>query len=118
MSYINTYKGFIQMEYDCDYHECLLIDGVNIHDVLDDIKNEIVTIKYYISDRESTEEQLMADFLINTLYGSLESEFYVSYSEITGYLWTNDELKIGGHDLRKELEYHNGKYLYMVAEVH
>ena len=40
----------------------------------------------------------------------------MAYSEITGYLWTDEVVKIGGHDLLKEFETHLGKYLYMEIE--
>lgn len=29
----------------------------------------------------------------------MESEYYHQYSDLTGYLWTDERFKAGGHDL-------------------
>lgn len=33
-----------------------------------------------------------------------------AYSEITGYLWTNEDLIVGGHDLIAELRTYQGQF--------
>lgn len=50
--------------------------------------------------------------------GMAEGEFIHCYSEITGYLWTDEELKTGGHDLLKELRAHAGKYAVVKIQIH
>jgi hypothetical protein len=35
------------------------------------------------------------------------------YSEITGYLWTDEEIMVGGHDLIEELHDHLGKFCHL-----
>lgn len=117
MAEIRIHKGWLSLREDGNYHETVELDGEPIADELEYMSGKVVTVKYYISDKEATEEELKEDFLINTLYGNLESEYGAVYSEITGYLWTNDDLKVGGHDLRKEFESYVGKYLYLTVEI-
>ncbi|MNJ80064.1 hypothetical protein D3C77_783070 [compost metagenome] len=40
------------------------------------------------------------------------------YSELTGYLWTDEYLKVGGHDIIEELRSYVGKWLILEIEVH
>jgi hypothetical protein len=117
MEFINKHYGWLTVEDDYNDHETVMLNKEPIAEVLDYISNEVVTVRYYISDKEATEEELQEDFLINTLYGNLETDYGARYSEYTGYLWTDDELKVGGHDLREELESYAGKYLYMIVEI-
>src|SRR5437868_3327415 len=35
------------------------------------------------------------------------------YSEITGYLWTDENLMVGGHDLLDELRSHKGSFVHL-----
>ena len=45
--------------------------------------------------------------------GGIEADFNPRYSEITGYLWTDEELNVGGHDLMAELKSNVGKWLIL-----
>jgi hypothetical protein len=117
VEFIHKHYGWLTLDEDDNYHETVQLDGEPIAEVLDYMSGEIVTVSYYTSDKEATEEELQEDFLTNTLYGKLDSDYGARYSEYTGYLWTDDELKVGGHDLRGELESYAGKYLYMIVEI-
>jgi hypothetical protein len=117
MEFIHKHSGWLAYEEDHNGHDTVMLDEEPIAEVLDYMCSEVVTIRYYISDKEATEEELQEDFLINTLYGNLETDYGARYSEYTGYLWTDDELKVGGHDLRGELESYAGKYLFMIVEL-
>ena len=50
--------------------------------------------------------------------GLTESEYYHRYSDYTGYLWTEEEFKCGGHDLLKILERNMGKYIHIEIELY
>jgi hypothetical protein len=39
--------------------------------------------------------------------------YFNAYSEITGYLWTEESLMIGGHDLLEIFRSHVGHYLVL-----
>lgn len=76
-----------------------------------------VTARYYTSDTAKTREEL-DDALIREMSGALEADYGARYSEVTGYLWTDDDLRVGGHDLKEELKDHVGEYLHLEIEVH
>lgn len=46
------------------------------------------------------------------------TEYYHRYSDYTGYLWTEEEFKCGGHDLLKILEGNMGKYIHIEIELY
>lgn len=117
MKEINEHFGWLKLETVENNHETITLDGEPIADELKYISGNFVTVRYYVSDKEATKDELIEDFLVNTLYGNMESEYGARYSEYTGYLWTDDDLKVGGHDLLSELEGATGKYLYMIIEL-
>jgi len=47
------------------------------------------------------------------LYGEGEAEYEDVYTEWTGYLWTNESIHVGGHNLLREINSHLGRYLWM-----
>ena len=72
----------------------------------------LLSVRYYICDMEIEESQIPIEFMKN-LYGSTDAKYRMLYTECTGYLWTDDYCKVGGHDLINELKSHVGKYLWM-----
>lgn len=86
-----------------------------LREELREIIGKQVSLKYWISDKSKTKSQLKEDFIRN-YYGDLEVEYFDHYSEYTGYLWTDEEFNVGGHDLINELRSYEGKYLYMIIE--
>ena len=114
---IIIYKGLIiEGDLDDNFH-CLFIGGIPIVKSMDDIMDKHVTLSYYISDIEMNEQELLEN-TIKSLSGSMDSEYYASYSDCTGYLWTNEKMQVGGHDLLSELQDNIGKYIYMKIIVH
>ena len=79
-------------------------------------KGDQVSLRYYIADKPMTENQATGA-LIQKLYGGdLDAEYDLeAYSEYTIEAW-EEGLKIGGHDLIKELEGYSGKYIIVVVE--
>jgi hypothetical protein len=84
---------------------------------LEYIINEIVTIRYWVTDQVCTLTQAEEAFG-RKLFGDTDVELDSVYSEITGYLWTNEWLRVGGHDLIDELMTHEGKYAILEVTVH
>lgn len=56
--------------------------------------------------------------LIVSMEGEVSHKYYHCYSELTGYLWTEEECKCGGHDLINILKSHFGEYMYMKIDVY
>lgn len=53
-----------------------------------------------------------------SMEGVVESEYYHRYSDCTGYLWTTEEFKAGGHDILQILESHIDEYIHMEIELY
>ena len=90
---------------------------IPLTEALDCIWNRKVTVHYYITNKACTKEEAVEQFLY-TLIGLADVEFTARYSDITGYLWTDENLMIGGHDLLEELRSEVGNYLLLEIEVH
>jgi len=115
-----TYIGKLEL---CDYgdaYDILFISSTEqpLADILeDDILGETVSVRYWICDAEMTKEQAQESFL-KILMGMADVEFGARYSEVTGYLWTDEKIKIGGHDLLAELKSYVGKWLILEIDTH
>ena len=75
-----------------------------------------VYIRYYITDEYLPTEKIEENF-IKKISGTVNATIYPVYSDITGYLWTEENIKINGHNLFEEINNYEGKYLDMVIEV-
>lgn len=71
-----------------------------------------VTVSYWITDGPRTLDELLENEA-KKLAGAADADYTQAYSDITGYLWTDAELKIGGHDLLAELESEVGRWCYL-----
>jgi len=109
------YKGLIALH---DYGEAMNVLFLSdLDDPLaivleEEIADKVVSVSYWITDQKCTHEEAQREFL-KRLSGVAECEFQSQYSEITGYLWTDEEINIGGHDLLQELKSHIGKWLLL-----
>lgn len=87
-------------------------------EVLDSsIAHKHVTVHYWITDQECTRDEAQDQFL-RKLCGVANIDFVSHYSEMTGYLWTDESVQIGGHNLISELSSHIGKWLILEIEIH
>ena len=84
-------------------------------DVLCWIQSKPITVRYWISDTQLTKEQAQEE-TVHRLCGKGAADYYHRYSELTGYLWTTANLKVGGHDLLAELMSHVGRWLILEIE--
>lgn len=55
---------------------------------------------------------------IVSMMGMVDATYYHRYSDYTGYLWTEEGFKCGGHDIRKILSSHIGEYIHMEIELY
>lgn len=55
---------------------------------------------------------------IVSMMGQVESAYYHRYSDYTGYLWTVEKFRCGGHDIPKILSSHMGEYIHMEIELY
>lgn len=82
-----------------------------------DISNKQVSVSYWITDKQCTKDEAQEQFL-KKLYGSADCKFKSHYGDITGYLWSDENLVIGGHDLLQELRSNIDKFLVLDITVH
>ena len=55
---------------------------------------------------------------IVSMMGMVESHYYHRYSDYTGYLWTEEGFKCGGHNIPQILCNHEGEYIHMEIELY
>ena len=118
-------KGWIRESDHGDSSDVIFIDDLGrkftekpLTDQLGWISGKKVTVYYYITDKKCTLEEAQEQFLKMMYAGKAKCEFHARYSDITGYLWTDENLVIGGHDLLEEIRSHLGSYLILEIEVH
>lgn len=114
------YQGFISTGDYGETDDCLLLSTLDepLADILqDDISEANVTVRYWILDKECSKNEAQERF-IKTAMGAVDVEFSPRYSDLTGYLWTDESLEVGGHDLLQELKSAEGKYLILEIDVY
>jgi hypothetical protein len=94
----------------CDYEEEDTLAWKIRADI--DIYGYYLSVQYFVAGAEMNVDELQAAWL-ERLYGLGDVKYGVHYSEITGYLWTDEDIMVGGHDLLSELKSYDGKFLYL-----
>ncbi len=115
----NTVAGLLSLHDDGEGMDILFVSSLSrpLAEELEWMNGKQVTVRYWISDKQSTKEEAQQGF-IEELMGKADVDYHHAYSEITGYLWTDEDLKIGGHDLIAELKSYIGKWLILEIETH
>ena len=115
-----VYKGIVK---EGDYGENwdALFIGENSQPISkifeEDFEAKQVTVRYWTSDEEKTKDQLQ-ESVLRKFFGDVEANYNDAYSECTGYLWTDEDLNVGGHDLLEEIRSYLGKFIYLEVVVH
>ena len=115
-----TYQGQLSLKAYDETDEALFISSSDepLAALLEeDISGKMVSVRYWITDKEVGRDAAQEEFLMS-LMGAADCEFGAHYSEVTGYLWTDQEIKIGGHDLLHELESYVGEWLILEVDIH
>ncbi len=76
-----------------------------------------LTVRYWLANAPATKGELIKRTFLR-LAGLAEAQVGHAYSEITGYLWTNEEIQVGGHDLIRELRSHMDLWCRLEIEFH
>lgn len=72
--------------------------------------------RWWLSDKPLDDAEARVKVQIDHAVGNLVALYEQAFSEITGYLWTDQELKLGGHDLVPIFEANAGRYIWMEIE--
>lgn len=115
-----TYKGIVKESEYGENWEALFI-GENTQPLAQIFEETFVgkqvTVRYWTSENEKTKEELQ-ESVLRKLFGGVDAEYDDYYSEITGYLWTDEDINVGGHDLLNEIRSYVGRYILLEVDVH
>lgn len=114
------YKGLIVEGSKGENEEALFIGEIEepiAYELKERIQGKKVSIRYWISNIEKTKENLTIN-TIKTMVGAIDANYEDIHSDMTGYLWTDEDINVGGHDLLSELRSSIGKFIYMEIDVH
>jgi hypothetical protein len=78
----------------------------------------LVSVRYALSEHPIADLDSAAADEIAKLDGDLDLLYHHAYSEITGYLWTDEDFKVGGHDLIARLRGYVGMWLLLEIVTH
>lgn len=119
-----AYRGFLKIGSNGEEEDILFLskdredDGKILAELVqEDIEmhGDWLSVRYFTADQEMSIDEL-TEGLIKKLYGESEAKYRMKYSEITGYLWTDEDLKVGGHDLLQELKGEKGRFCHLEIE--
>lgn len=79
--------------------------------------NKFISVRYWTADQPASDDAIKQR-AIEMLYGAAKIDWGARYSEITGYLWTDEDFHIGGHDMIGRLSSEVGKYLLLEVIIH
>jgi hypothetical protein len=91
-------------------------DSEPLAERLSHLSRQRISVRYWTSNQEAPIDVVKTE-AIKTLMGYADIDFGARYSEITGYLWTDNDLNVGGRDLLRELESASGKWLVLEVDV-
>jgi hypothetical protein len=113
------HRGQIMVGPAGEFDDAVFIDSDTplVEELMDDVNGKMVSVRYFITDTSQTKSEL-TESLIKKLYGDAEANYGHVHSEYTGYLWTNHDLSVGGHDLISEIASYKGKFLHLEIEIH
>lgn len=83
-----------------------------------EIYNKVANVRFYIGDSPISDPDKLDRDRIEYILGKAETDYNHIYSDLTGYLWTDEEFKVGGHDLNEMLYANEGKYIHMEIELY
>lgn len=107
-----------QKTFDGDYYECNSTTQPLAQWADETIRFNKVNLRFYIDDEPINDPTVaLENYIIYAMGGDVDSTFHGVYSDLTGHLWTEEQFKVGGHDIIKILKSNNGKYLHMEVEV-
>lgn len=114
-----TYSGLLSFHSYGEADDILFLSSESdpFVDVLEDaISGKVVNVRYWITDKPVSKDEAQEEFMRQAM-GDTIVRFGANYSEITGYLYTDEDLWIGGHDLAEELRSNVGKWLILEIDV-
>jgi hypothetical protein len=70
------------------------------------------SVRYWTAEVPLPDDALI-ESAVRAVLGEADARYKSAYSEVTGYLWTDEDINVGGHDLLEELKAQAGRYLLL-----
>jgi hypothetical protein len=95
---------------DGEYYATAVVNGVHttyLSKAIDNFRclagsKKIVSMCFHVSSVPKNYYELESE-MVKTYMGKLQTEFRHVYSDLTGYLWTDEKIDVGGHDILNEI---------------
>lgn len=122
MKNIEEVKGVIELKDNGEGHKALKVGGdvlaERVKELIAKHGSKLVSVRYYTSDKIIHSIGEASEEFLKRVMGFSNAYYCMNYSEVTGYLWTDENFKVGGHDLIEELSTQAGKYLLLEISFH
>lgn len=82
---------------------CCHVDGEPLVDQVDQFDKKTITVRYWVSNVPLETVEQATEQTLKQVMGLLDARIYHAWSECTGYLWTEEHLKIDGHNILSEI---------------
>jgi hypothetical protein len=123
-----TFSGFIKGDFTQSWFTIKLIqdDGYKIdlvrrfQEAMESCNSNKISVRYYLSDKKCDKDEMVYGWLKKISgFGdvSFDKNDY-AYSEWTSGTDYDTNFRVGNHDLLKELQVADGKYLILEIDVH
>ena len=118
MSKTKIYEGYLKLIPDCEDCEvlCLIpIEEIKQEDwgfveleerwLSSQIQEDVykygdkVNLRYWITDIKPYSRDHLNQYVVDTYYGIVHAEGEMYYSDVTGYLWTEDKIELRNRDI-------------------
>lgn len=99
------------------------LGGESLAEWLTDYNDMQVSVQFAFSDHHPLYPENVEEAAVHAATGVLSSEYSVAWSDITGYLWTDEEGVVynaesgGRHDLLAIFGEHKGEFGYLALTV-
>lgn len=112
-----TYQGLLSLHSWGDADDILFLSSLAdpIAEELQWMNKKRATVRYWVTDKPCTRDEA-EEAAMRIVMGDANVDFNSRYSDMTGYLWTDEDLTVGGHDLIAELKSNVGKWLILEVE--
>jgi len=114
------YRGLLDLRYSGEGDDILHIGEDVVAEMLESDLEEYgnyVSVRYYTTVLDTPFELIQKEYL-KTVMGLSDADFGHRYSEITGYLWTDESWQVGGHDLIRLLTMDVGRFCHLMITFH
>ncbi|QPK89806.1 hypothetical protein IEN91_05040 [Bacillus velezensis] len=100
-----------------------LVDEGSGFPLTKEMEDKIGWCKYFasvkfVTGNEPIDPTKVDEKIIESYYGDAEAKYRHHYSDFTGYLWTDEGFKVGGHDIPNILSGYLDRFIHMEIEIY